>query len=508
MTQKKLEVARKITEPDKTLEQEVINKWMGLDEEELVTISHIKRFKERYQAEPNFRKNVAIEPEKTLARYKLKIDPEAIRFLFDKELFESQKAEGKPLPLSVQLYLDYRDATTKWMNRWRSKAPACDPRFQTWRELQMARADSEISKSWNAQIAHAPVCFELSKGCSVGCWFCGISAPRFSDIFYYTPENAKLWREVLELVQEICGSAAGSGICYWATDPFDNPDYENFVSEFHEILGFFPQTTTAQPLKNPERTRTLLKLSEEKGCVHNRFSILSLKILDNLYEEFTPEELVHVELVMQNKESLMKKALAGRAFEKKQRQAEKNQEADDELAQPTIACVTGFLFNMVERSVKLISPCKADERWPNGYKVYDEGTFTDINDLKAILERMIANHMPLSVRESDRIRFRRDLKYANLVDGFKLSTRFLTLKFRHRPLLKELGEAILKGDKTAEEIANFFESLGVSKADTFYSLNLMFKRGVLDDDPQPNYSKPNALAVQNQVRVTGNFGNC
>lgn len=494
MTKQILELAPNQTLPDESLEQEIFSKWMALSEEELKSLSHIKRFKERYQADPDFRTNVTVEPEKTLARYNLKIDPAAIRWLFDKEFVDSQQAEGKPFPLSIQHYLDYNNAVTKWMRRWRDTTPEnitfeSDPRFRAWRERQMARTDSEISKSGNAQIVHAPVCFELSKGCSVGCWFCGISAPRFSDIFYYTPENAKLWQEVLESIKEICGSAARSGICYWATDPFDNPDYEKFVSDFHEILGVFPQTTTAQPMKDPARTRSLLKLSAGKGFTHHRFSILSLKILDSLYEEFTPEELVHVGLVMQNKESLMNKALAGRALEKKQRKAEKNQEADDEIAQPTIACVTGFLFNMVERSVKLISPCKADERWPNGYRVYDEGTFADINDLKALLERMIANHMPLAVRESDRIRFRRDLKHENLVDGFKLSTRFLTLKFRHRPLLKELGEVILKGDKTAEEIAILFESLGVPTADTFYSLNLMFKRGVLDDEPSPKIPK-------------------
>ena len=43
----------------------------------------------------------------------------------------------------------------------------------------------------------------------------------------------------------------------------------------------------------------------------------------------------------------------------------------------TIACVSGFLFNMVERNVRLISPCNASERWPLGYRIYDEGTFTD-----------------------------------------------------------------------------------------------------------------------------------
>jgi len=35
--------------------------------------------------------------------------------------------------------------------------------------------------------------------------------------------------------------AAGRGFCYWGTDPMDNPDYEKFCLDFHEVLGIFPK---------------------------------------------------------------------------------------------------------------------------------------------------------------------------------------------------------------------------------------------------------------------------
>ncbi|MEG4594969.1 hypothetical protein QUB00_24635 [Microcoleus sp. F8_C2] len=35
----------------------------------------------------------------------------------------------------------------------------------------------------------------------------------------YTEANAKLWREVLELMRETLGSAVSAGSSYWATDP-------------------------------------------------------------------------------------------------------------------------------------------------------------------------------------------------------------------------------------------------------------------------------------------------
>ncbi len=139
---------------------------------------------------------------------------------------------------------------------------------------------------------------------------------------------------------------------------------------------------------------------------------------------------------------------------------------------------------MVDRSVKLISPCNANDRWPLGYIVYNEGTFSNVDELKILLERMITDNMPLRVRPNDLMSFRRDLKYESLTDGFQLSTPFKTFKFRHEPYLRELGEVIHKGDKTAEDIASMFDTCGVSPAYTFHYFNLMFEKGVLDDEPK------------------------
>jgi radical SAM family RiPP maturation amino acid epimerase len=291
-----------------------------------------------------------------------------------------------------------------------------------------------------------------------------------------------LWYEVLELMKDILGSAASAGVCYWATDPLDNPNYEKFCSDFHAVLGTFPQTTTALPMKDPVRTRSLLKLSCEKGCLLNHFSILSLKMLNQVHEKFSAEELTFVNLVLQNEEASKIKANAGRVRERNLKKGEEDSEFPE---QGTIACVTGFLFNMVDRSVKLISPCNANDRWPLGYIVYDEGTFSDANELKILLERMISDHMPLAVRPNDLMNFRHDLKYESLDDGFKLSTKSKTFNFRHDPYLRELGDVIHKGSKTAQEIADMFDTRGVSPAYTFHNFNLMLEKGVLDDEPKP-----------------------
>ncbi|MEH2172737.1 radical SAM family RiPP maturation amino acid epimerase [Nostoc sp.] len=447
---------------------------------EAVRPSQIKRFMERWTADPNFRKQVFAEPYKAIISYGIKVIPEQIRPLWDLN-FTKELNEELSVSASLKCWQKFTDENRTHRVTKSIAGNSIEPRFKAWRERQIARTTRKFKKQLGDDILHANVCFELSKGCSIGCSFCGISAPRLNDIFFYTQENAKLWREILELIKNILGHSASAGFCYWATDPFDNPDYEKFCSDFHEILGIFPPTTTAQPLKNPERTRSLLKLSSQKGCSVNRFSILSLKMLNQVHEEFTPDELAFVSLALQNKEADTIKANAGRARERNFKKEEKDNDLPE---QGTIACVTGFLFNMVDQSVKLISPCNADDRWPLGYITYDEGTFSNAEDLKILLEKMIAKNMSLMVRPDDIISFPRDIKYESFSDGFHLSTKFKTYKFRNDPYFKELGEVIKNGDKTAEEIVALFNVCGISPTHTLNTLNLLLKKGVLDDEPK------------------------
>lgn len=451
-----------------------------VDQQELVKIPHIKRFYERWTADRDFREQLSIDSRRVISRYNLKVDPDEVRPIWDIE-FTTQHHKESSISTSVKMFQDILSKGLKMAKSKHSVSSLSEPRFKGWRERQIARSSVMCHPSTHNSIVHAPICFELSKGCSVGCWFCGISAPRLSDIFAYNQENAKLWKEVLELTRNLLGYDTDEGFCYWATDPLDNPDYEKFCTDFYEVVGVFPQTTTAQPLKNIERTRALLKLSTEKGCKLNRFSILSLKMFNQVHEEFSAEELQYVKLILQNPESVLIKANVGKVRERNKIKPDKSQDHFNNSFQETIACVTGFLFNMVDCSVKLISPCPADDRWPNGYIIYDEGTFYDIKSLKILLEKMITNNMYLSVRANDLIRFRWGLKYESLSDGFQLSTRYLTRKFRHQSYLKELGEIIQQGDKTAEEIVLLFQKFGVPQVNTLYSLNLFFNKGVLDD---------------------------
>lgn len=89
--------------------------------------------------------------------------------------------------------------------------------------------------------------------------------------------------------------------------------------------------------------------------------------------------------------------------------------------------------------------------------------------------------MPLTLRSSDRLRFRSDLTYEEFEDGFHVSTRFLTLKFRNEAYLKQLGQMILQGDQTVAQITSLFNILSVNEVTTLAALNLMFEKGIFED---------------------------
>lgn len=466
--------------------------------EELSIIGHAKRFVERYSVDPVFRAKLGGDARAVAGEYGIKIDPEEIRPLWDREAAGRYARKELPVSPAVELCYRYDRALVGWMMRRRTSDAIAHPGFRAWWERQLARNDGEIGTPFNAKDVHAPVCIELSAGCTVSCWFCAISAERFHGYFAYTPENARLWREVLQVIRDIIGPAAEVGFCYWATDPLDNPDYEKLITDYHDVVGSLPPTTTAQPHKHIERIRRLLRMWEDFNFVYNRFSILTPKILDRVHQEFSAEELVWTGLEPLNKESTKKKATAGRALEKLRKIQDGSEtlaDIEDELTQGTIACVSGFLFNMVEKKVKLISPCRADDRWPDGYRIYAECTFTDAADLREKMLRMIDDHMPAKLRAGDKLRFRRDLGYRTLPDGFELSTKFLKLNVQNAHYGRKIGDLIQAGAHTLDEIVKSCAATGVMASEIEASIDMLFRNGLMDDEP-PVPAKPVEFKAQ------------
>jgi radical SAM family RiPP maturation amino acid epimerase len=450
-------------------------------------VAQTKRVLERWTMDPSFRAAFAADPEAAIQGLGVCLDPEQVLPFLGGDAgsvagLHRVVGEGE-YPLSVLRYRAFVQEKLAHRATWRAESEPSHPRMAAWRSRQMNRCRAELGTERSSAILHAPVCIELSKGCTVGCWFCGVAAPRFDHNWGYTPQTAALWRETLAAVRAVIGDGARQGFLYWATDPLDNPDYERFLTGFHEVIGRCPQTTTAQPHKDPERTRELLRLSRALGSPLDRFSIIALNALDRVHAAFTPEELLRVELLPQNREAgpVYRKSAAGRA---RRFAAKRAGELTGPEESATIACVSGFLINMVDRSVQLITPCNASDNWPLGYWVLDRGSFGSGAELTDLLQTMIETKMRATLRPDDRVRLHRDIRLEAGPDGLRALSRGPAVVVGGQPDTAELAALISAGTSTARDIAlRRRQASGVPLAGTLSLLGHLFAEGILDEEP-------------------------
>jgi hypothetical protein len=144
---------------------------------------------------------------------------------------------------------------------------------------------------------------------------------------------------------------------------------------------------------------------------------------------------------------------------------------------------------MVRRSIKLITPCPASERWPDGYWVLDEATFDDAEEFDKLLGSLLQKNCCDRLRAADPVRFRADLVFEETEFGFNLHSFGAKFKYggqspEFAPHLRELGQSIAVGDFTAGEIAIDFERrFNRTPELTFRLLAQMFDAGLIDEEP-------------------------
>jgi len=378
-----------------------------LTAEDISELSHIKRFLECFGGDKDFREE-ALSGERSLEDLAAErgcfiMGLDSLRPVFDPD-FAHFRADATPetWPLTAkwdEYFLLMRN--TLEFYKWEGDSKGWFPEFDKWRSSQIVRTFVEVGPS-SASLVHPAVAFELSDGCSVGCWFCGISAEKFKGHFALDGQGKEFWREILESVQNLLGSAINTGFCYWATEPLDHPDYDQFIDEYFDVTGVMPQTTTAIPLKNVELTRKVLERWSKSRYLVNRFSILTTKIMRRVHSEFTAEELFGVELVLQGKDSLVPKSTAGKAYASQGKILDKKK--FDNMQDGTIACVTGFLINLPKKTVRLVSPTLPSEDWPNGYYVFSSKKFETPKDLHNKMRNMVKEQIDRRLKGNQNVK--------------------------------------------------------------------------------------------------------
>ena len=365
---------------------------------ELSHLAHVKRFIECYSGDKEFRETLKDGNLDDLARSRgIELqDVDSLRPVFDEELSHfRQDATKETWPLTA-IWNEYLGALFQGLSfyAWSGDSDGITPHYDAWRQKQMIRTVYDVGASAKG-IIHPPVAYELSDGCSVGCWFCGISAKEFKGHFPVENGGLQFWKEILQATQSVFGRGMSIGFCYWATEPLDHPDYPKFLETYFDVTGVIPQTTTAIPLRDVSLTREVLGLWKKSMFVPNRFSVLTTPILRRIHKTFAPEELMGVELVQQSADSVAPKSIAGRALTEKG--ARKIEIQETKAQQGTIACVSGFLVNLPKKTVRLVSPTLPSEEWPNGYYVYRTEDFVDAQDLELKMQQMLASETSRSL---------------------------------------------------------------------------------------------------------------
>jgi radical SAM family RiPP maturation amino acid epimerase len=462
----------------------------ALDPVQVRRVCHVKRFLERWAADENFRAELQSDASVAARKYGLQADPEEIRPLWDHGSDERNGPivnidQGQKSTL-VSDYYTVRETKRQISEQFRRDCSPINPFFRTWRDRQVERGRSEFTPRLFSAIQHPPFAIELGVGCSVGCWFCGVSAERLSSQLTYTAETARVWSETLEVVRSFAGKRAGSRcFLYWATDPLDNPDYELFGKDFKNVFGTFPHTTTAQVHKHLDRTRQLLNVTGPKDPFLLRFSVLSTSLLDRIHAYFSAEELEFVEIIPQTSGSIIEKVRVGRARTLQILNSPKMSQLASEDSGRTIACVSGFLLNMVSKEIKLVSPCTASDRWPNGYHVYGVSHFENPIHLESIINDMIARHMPATPFSDRALKFRDDLAFEETLSGFRLRNSHGEQMFDGNLFIRQLGQLIRHGKHTPTSLCAWFEAeRGLPSALPEGWLLDLFRAGVLDEQPR------------------------
>ena len=488
----------------------------AFSDEEIEQIAQIKRFMECVQGDTEFRNSVKTgnftqEQIDYLQEVGVTFDLNDIRLLWDNgamklrletEFKDRETMENivehvsastlKDFPL-LDLWNRYNQVRGMLYGKHVRSIPERDygdSRYNAWRQRRIKATKSELG-SYGVQIDHPALAIELAVGCTVGCHFCAFDAQRLKAVFdYEVPENRELFQGVAKSLTRLMGPAGASHcMLYWSTEPNDNPHYIDFMKEYMAVTGYYLCTSTAR--YGEKWVRDLITYYKQFSAPWPRISVISKKVMQRLHKQFTPMEFRDLWMLMQQEDSeeLREKVPGGR-----ERMMAQLEDADDlrkekdpktaklNVRQGSIACISGFLINMVEKTIKLISPCYTSKKYPYGYRTFDEQSFKNVEEFDQVLQEMIQRNMVEAPYSDMPLAFRDDLDYRPKEDGFQLVSPNRWHDFTGNPVWRPLGKIIAAGDLTYEQAwSTLVFDRGQNPVMVMASITSLFNKGFLDE---------------------------
>ena len=435
--------------------------------------AQVKRFIECWDGDDAFRKAFADHPATALETYDLEVDPKAVAVLCRQDKNDHIKiADLVKTQPALREYADYINFLNSFeCNVVERHAKILNPVLEAWSARQGARFSTQAPSNWSKKNPFLVFSIELSKGCSVGCAYCAGAAEKLRSIAHFTQENKTLFRGILDALTEFSGGNSLYGLLYFFTEPMDNPDYEKYLQAYYDEMGEIPQTTTAAWFRDIGRTRRLLAQSEALDGGVERFSINSLKHFRFCMETFTAEELKKVNLVLHYPEAFSYLYKSGRAI------------SLPDAIDGTTACVCGFLVNLPERTVKLVSPCIEADIWPKGYRILAESTFESVPEFNAFLTFCQNTIMNRVLAPDWMLKFRDDLDVQiNRNEGAILKTRYRQMAIDREPGITLVH--LIDGRHSPEQIVNQLSDKYSATA-IYGVLNFWWDKGLFEDSEGP-----------------------
>ena len=404
-------------------------KAMAKDADHLSRRGWLKRFGELYLGDPKFRE--ACEADADVAFRDRGIPYSAADFIsaarwgsLSAHLSRSLAARYADVAPSRDAFLaathtSYEDAKFAIDFVWGGRhLEGLDPRFRAWRRRHIARLNFVFGYAMTRMHMMLPYTVELTEGCTVGCWFCGLSAPKFKRNMPAESDDLDEWRRMLQALGRLLGQYNGHGFLYWASEPLDHPEYMRLSEIFAEVTGYWPMTTTAVADRDVERTKALLRRARELNTPCFRFSIISPRQLESVFAAFSPEEMVDVPLALLNRGSLLSIGIAGRARDfligkkKENRVAEEldklhvmNDDGETiAFAHDSICCVSGFLIRGASKTVSLVSPVPCSDEAPEGSVSFADAEYADAEEFENVIRDMTERYMPLRMPRDEPLR--------------------------------------------------------------------------------------------------------